>query len=354
MQGIKFKFTVDALKVCYQIKQVAYEKLTENPCENPSFVFTSPNYFDEHTEDFRLRRVKNSKFDFQILIPSENLKGEFLVFGDLTIKSADDPNFFGKCFIKIDNRRLYEPFALHHEVIEWKKENNNISKNINILEYISNYTKIKQKLRVPAKTFKTQYNTIFFLEEMASRLGLELVSISNLEIAYDSNINFAKIIKKTVSNEKYIPVINQVKYIDIDSRDVINNTSLYYGTTRKRPVNLAYYIKQTKGRLELKCYNKSREIDSISGKKYIYKWLDMEKNVHRMEIKAKREPINSFCKVKKISLSEFLYNLHTGENLSEAFCVWLNRIIHFKKAENPKGRDVTVFDLVRLIKETVK
>ena len=43
MQGGKYKYSVDALKVCYEIKSEAYNKLTDKPLENPIFVFTSPN-----------------------------------------------------------------------------------------------------------------------------------------------------------------------------------------------------------------------------------------------------------------------------------------------------------------------
>jgi hypothetical protein len=348
MQGIKFKYSVDALKVCYEIKSEAYNKLTENHLDNPFFVFTSPNSFGIHTEDFRLRRVKESKFDFEILVPDENLEGKFVLYGDLAIKSNDDPKFASMCFITLNNRRLYDPFVVYCEVLEWKESKQKID--LSTLGSISNYTKIKHEARVPAKTLMIQYNTIFFLEEMASRLHLSLVSVSNLEIAFDSNINFARLLKRTVADEKFIPVINRVKYPDVNSRELINNAFLNYGTTRSRAVNLSYYVQQSKGRLELKCYNKSKEIDSKSGKTYIYKWLDMDKNIHRMEIKAKREPVNAFCEGKGISLSEFLYNLHTGENLSEAFTLWLNRLIHFKKAEKPNGRDVTVFDLVKTSK----
>jgi hypothetical protein len=348
MQGVKYKYSVDALKVCYEIKPEIYNKLTETPLDNPFFVYTSPNSHNIHTEDFRLRRVKDSKFDFEILVPDENLEGKFVLYGDLNIKSNDDPRFAGKCFIELDNRRLYDPFVVHCEVLEWKETKQKID--LSTLGSISNYTKLKHVPRVPVKTLMIQYNTIFFLEEMANRLYLNLVSISNLEIAFDSNINFARLLKKTVADESYIPVVNRDKYTDVKSREVINNAFLSYSTTRSRAVNLSYYVKQSKGRLELKCYNKSKEIDSKSGKTYIYKWLDMDKNIHRMEIKAKREPVNAFCEGKGISLSEFLYNLHTGENLSEAFTLWLNRLIHFKKAEKPNGRDVTVFDLVKTSK----
>jgi len=344
MQGGKYKYSVDALKVCYEIKSEAYNKLTDKPLENPIFVFTSPNSNKVHTEDFRLRRVKDSKFDFEILVPDENLEGKSVLYGDLTIKSNDDPKFAGLCFIKLDNRRFYEPFAVNHEVLEWKERKQKID--FKTLGSISNYTKLKLEHRIPKKTLKIQYNTIFYLEEMASRLNLSLVSISNLEIAFDSNVNFARLLKRTVADEKFIPVVNRFKYPDINSREEINNAFLNYGTTRIRAVNLTYYVQQSKGRLELKCYNKSREIDRKSGKTYIYKWLDMDKNIHRMEITAKREPINAFCEDKFISLSEFLYNLHTGENLSEAFNLWLNRLIHFKDANKPNGRDVTVFDLI--------
>jgi len=79
MQGGKYKYSVDALKVCYEIKSEAYNKLTDKPLENPIFVFTSPNSNKVHTEDFRLRRVKDSKFDFGIHVPDENLEGQFVL-----------------------------------------------------------------------------------------------------------------------------------------------------------------------------------------------------------------------------------------------------------------------------------
>ena len=41
---------------------------------------------DIHTEDFWLRRVKNSKFDLGILVPDDNLEGKSVLYGGLNIK----------------------------------------------------------------------------------------------------------------------------------------------------------------------------------------------------------------------------------------------------------------------------
>ena len=38
MQGVKYKYSVDALKVGYELKSEAYNKLTNKPLDNPSFV----------------------------------------------------------------------------------------------------------------------------------------------------------------------------------------------------------------------------------------------------------------------------------------------------------------------------
>lgn len=59
MQGIRQKYSVVALKVCYEIKSEVYNNLTDKPLENPIFVFTSPKINDVHTEDFRLRKFKH-------------------------------------------------------------------------------------------------------------------------------------------------------------------------------------------------------------------------------------------------------------------------------------------------------
>lgn len=358
MQGIKFKYSVDALKVCYKIKEEAYRKLTfidivkkndgkivhtHNPIESTSYTFESPNYQDIYTVDFILRRVKTSRFDFEILVPDENIEGKFVLYGNFTIKAFNDSDFSGKCFITLENRRLYEPFGTFVNVLEWKKTDN--KNDLSKIGSISNYTKIKQELRVPLKTIKIQYNTIFFLEEMTNRLGLELVSISSLEIALDSNINFARQIKKIIADENYIPIIKGIKYPDINSRESIKDVNFKNNTNRKRVINLSFNIRQTG--LGLKCYNKTKEIEDESGKTYIYKWLDMKKNIHRIEVTAKNEVIKLYCKNSDIELSDFLYNLHTGENLSGPFNIWLNKLVHFKKTERPKGNDITIFDILK-------
>ncbi len=314
MKGIKYKYSVDALKVCYSIKEQTYNKLTADPENSKKFIFKSPNYQNVETEDFRLTRIKNKKREFNILIPDEEETGNLLLYATLRIKADNDEDFSGLCFIEFDNRRLYEPYYQYNNV---------------------------------------KFNTIGFLPEITSRLGLELVSISSLELAFDSNINFARLIKSAIANEDYIPVINNAPYPDINSRDGLNNTHLHYSTTRKRAVNLSYLIKQAKGRLQLKCYDKSREITTTSThKSYIHRWLDMEKNIHRMEITAKREPINAFCKQTNLTLVDFLYCLHTGQRLEEAYSKWLFQLLHFKWVGKSR-KTFLVFDLPRLRKNAI-
>ena len=75
MQGVKYKYSFDALKGCYEINSDIYNVLTENHLEYQFFVFTSPNYKDVLTDNFRLRRVNDSKFDFVILVPDEKFRG---------------------------------------------------------------------------------------------------------------------------------------------------------------------------------------------------------------------------------------------------------------------------------------
>ncbi|MDP4276332.1 MAG: hypothetical protein Q8914_01745 [Bacteroidota bacterium] len=343
MQGVKGKYSVDALKVCYEISLDVYNKLTINPLKNQDFVFKSPNYLGVLTEDFRLRRVKTEEREFNILVPDEDVTGNLIPYGFLDIKPKEDTKFAGKCFITLDNRRLYEPFVVYHEVLERKKSKSNA-----IFDGSIPFSENVKRLTVsqPKATSEIQYNTIFYLETMANKLDLKLYSISNLEIALDTNINFARLIKNAVANKDYVPVVNKKRYLDIDSRETINNTHLQYSTTRRRAVNMSYLIKQAKNNLQLKCYNKSREIEDKSHKTYIYRWLDMEKNIHRMEITAKWPAIKSYCRNSNIKTSDFLYNLHTGENLSTPYSIWLNGLIHFKRVG--KKEIVSVFDLVKL------
>jgi len=39
MQGVKYKYSVDELKVCYEIKSETYNNLTDKHLDIPNFVF---------------------------------------------------------------------------------------------------------------------------------------------------------------------------------------------------------------------------------------------------------------------------------------------------------------------------
>ena len=354
MQVIKYKYSVDALKVCYSINEIAYNRLTEEQIYNEitkekelikEFIFKSPNSNDIYTEDFRIVRIKDY-LEFRILVPDEEGTGNLQDFGFLEVKSKNDKKFSGKCFITLDNRRLYEPFAVHHEVLSYKTPKEIIT--IESLSNISDYVKLP--IKQPKTTKRIQYNTIFFLKEMANRLGLSLYSISNLEIALDSNINFGKLIKKANANPDLIPVINRMPYPDINSTVRLANTTVPYSTTRKRIVNMGYLLKQAKGELQLKCYNKVEEIQANNNNKaYIYKWLGWDTNIHRTEITAKWSPIKAYCKSEGLSLEDFLYNLDSDDILNVPFELWLNRLIHYKLV-GEKEEMITVFDIVMKVK----
>jgi hypothetical protein len=307
MQGVKYQFTVDALKVCFYISPENYKYLTNDTKEQRELIYKSPNHNGEMLIDFKLERVKNKLRAFKILVP-DNVNEIPVLFAYLEIKANNDEDFANQCYITIDNRRFYEPISYY---------------------------------------MGTKYNSVNYIIEIASRLRLEnIISISNLEIAFDSNINFARLIKRTIADSYYIPVLNKTPYPNADSRDTINNAHLNYSTTRKRAKNLSFYIKQKKGDLQLKCYNKSNEIkDNDNKKTYIYKWIGMSKNIHRMEITAKSLPIKQYCAKENYTLLEFLINLNTSDFLIEPFYLWLNRLIHFKIDGKRKGT-ISVFDFV--------
>lgn len=278
MKGVKFNFVLDKLTLCYTTNEDNYRKISE--------------IIREDYDEFTIERcnIKDSKFKdcFKIRIKEIDKKG---------VKYIDF------AYLKLNL------------LIEKDNENNNKY----IWIYINNeclYTHLYKDC-----------NIIIYADYIADVLDLSLNNITNLDIALDTNINYAKRIKKAIFNKKLDLIING-KLREVD--EVIDEILYVHTANRIKYTNISIYIKQaSKGGFELCIYNKNKEIEK-SQKGYIAEWNNIDKNHFRCEIRLKNEHIKKYLSTVKCPLEIILLKLNEQGFLYNMFLHHVNRLIRFR------------------------
>lgn len=189
------------------------------------------NYEDDFYNKFRLNRIEGAGliYDNVIQVQVQNPNSlEWMLFGKLCYTEKRQDNE-GNIYIwfEIENEVFYTP----------------LYKNMNIL---------------------------VFLNTITDELELVNNNITTLDIAMDSNINFAKRIKKAIFNKNLIPIVNRKSYDD--EREKIDGVRFNYGCNRLRLLDVAIYnspydIIWRYKRFTVLCYGElSREISGITTK----------------------------------------------------------------------------------------
>ncbi|GHT19396.1 hypothetical protein AGMMS4957_03730 [Bacteroidia bacterium] len=304
MKKIKFKYTVDALTVCYLADAATIDYL--NAVKS-----------DYGFENFRLYRKENptGKFDNEIQVTVQNPNdSEYMHFGDLYYDEGRHDKEGGNTYVwfRVENKVFYTPFLY----------------NTNIL---------------------------LFANTIAGDLNLTANNITTLDIACDSNVNWSRRIKRAIFDENLLPIVNRKAYDN--EREQIQGLRFSYGCNQLKMNDLSLYIKQnTKdGGFELKGYDKGTEI-AASKKEYIKKWLESIKNPHRLEIHLKNEHIREFCansplwhqhyfNQRQIPPSVLLESLSDSNHplFEIMFMEYANRLIHFR--DKTTGQELSIFEV---------
>ncbi len=299
-RGVKHVYTLDKLTLCYTANDSIIEQLND--------------ITDLDLIDFKLKRTKSNivnenRIDIYVQNPND-LK--FILFGTL----------------------CYD---------QWKKGSNNDTL---IWLYYNN------------KVFYTEFlkktNIIVFTDYISNNLGLEINNFTNMDIACDSNVNYAKKLKKAIFDENFTPIVNGTERSD--PNEVIQEIQYLMKANQKRMTDLTIYLKQNydKG-FELRCYDKEDEINDVSGKEYIKDWVDLKKP-HRSELSLKykqlKEHLNNnpnlqkyFYHYEDLNIEMMLPYLGDGNFnfLEDMFKSFVNRLIRFK--DKKTGNILTIFDL---------
>ena len=139
---------------------------------------------------------------------------------------------------------------------------------------------------------------IYCLKYVADFYGMTFNNITELELAFDSDFNFVKKIRKMIKEvEKYDLYLNGRKVGD--NEEILQGYGEYYSRNRmKLQLPTLYFSQAKKSDMQMRVYDKTRELnESTPYKEYRYKnWLDWEKetNIYRVEIVFHNTNIRDF------------------------------------------------------------
>lgn len=255
IRGVKTHLNVDKLTICYTMSDEIYMNLK------------SSNVLDY--KYFKLIRYKdpNKLFSDCFVIQSQNIDDQNggLIWYDFAylkfnIRLSENDAKYNYVWIYVNNKTLYTPMYPGISIISE-------------LEYI------------------------------ADVLDLKINNITTLDIAFDSNINFAKRIRKAVFNPSLSVILNG-KLKD-DPKEVLNEIIYLQKGNQERVTDLSVYISQKKkDGFKLCIYDKVKEV-KVSNKSYILDWMKMSQNLYRVEIRLKSQHLKEYF----TGLNDFDLNL---------------------------------------------
>ena len=141
-----------------------------------------------------------------------------------------------------------------------------------------------------------KHNWLSCIDYVSDELGLRFNNITDLHIAMDTNINFAKKIRRAQFNDDFELILNGT--FRSDKKQILNEILHIQTGDQCRLRTLSIYITPKKqDGLSLKVYDKKRELEK-SKKSYIPLWNGLTNNDYRVELTLKNEHLKEFYKQK--------------------------------------------------------
>lgn len=235
--------------------------------------------------------------------------------------------------IAIPNDTIYNDYRVELDILirDYSEEQGLFYRKIGNLFYGSNHP-LRQQLYIVLEN-KSLYNKdINFLYYIEDALNLQFLKISKLELAFDFNKSFIDKFYSILKDEDFTPIIFNKRYKDMD-KEIGELLHVSTGTRNKLNKFKSFYIKgksKNNDGLELKYYDKAKEIkDKNCEKQYIIDKLKF-KNIFRLEIRANHKRLK--YTLNKLGLSDFeLYmRLEDKELLLKVYYLLLHRIIRIE------------------------
>lgn len=288
---IKYSISVDKLELTYLLTN----EFTE--------------FIDKYIESYNNRLDKTDKIifeqynEFYLAAPTDTIYYDYRIELDILIRDYnEDIGFY--------NRRIGKLF------------------------YGSNHPS-RQQLYITLEN-KSLYNgDINFLYYIADELNLQSLKISKLELAFDFNRSFIDKFYTIIKDDDFIPIIFNKRYKD-KNEEIGELLHVSTGNRIKLNKFKSFYIKgkyQNYDGLELKYYNKGKEIeDRKFEKQYIIDKLGF-KNIFRLEIRTNHKKLKYSPDKLGLTDEDLYMRLEDKKVLFNLFRLLLYRVIRIEFKE---------------------
>lgn len=288
---LRNEYNIDLLRLCYKQPEGLFEGLIDT---KPNTKIPREGYYL-----YILRDEENESEEKPTSIMCNLISDDGVEIGTMVFNGSNSK--YGRlCFFRFCNKALYD---------------------VVLYDYQGNKS-----------------NLVACVDYIAEDLGLEFVSITELHIANDSNINkIAKLMhyKRDIAN--YDMIVNHKRVSE--NREKINGYKEVFQSSRQRKLNPSIYIEQKKDNApKLCCYNKSIEIAEESGKDYVTTWNDFgNQTIYRSELRLRWEYIKEYFDEKGVHGYEIFFAILRQEILAEMFEHFSTRLVYFK---NKRTNDI--------------
>lgn len=188
-------------------------------------------------------------------------------------------------------------------------------------------------------------NWLSGVDYVANELNLRLNNITDLHIAMDTTINFAKKIKHAQFCDDYDVILNG--RLRSRKQEILNEILHVQTGDQSRLRTLTIYITPKKqDGLSLKIYDKKRELGK-SNKEYIPKWSGLKDKDYRVELTLKNEHLKEYYQnnggtILDEALMVTLASQHESQELLfDMLYYFSNRLLRFRYL----GKVISIFEL---------
>lgn len=293
--------SIDKLTLCYRAKNEIIQKLNE--C----------NELIDSDDCFRLVRVPSDEalfansFHVMIKFPYSDGRKGFVERKFATLKtrlrSMEDTNYV---WLYLENWVFYDVFGVYNG---------------------------------------SKCNWLSCVDYVANELELSLNNITDLHIALDSTVNFAKKIKHAQLNDAYELILNGK--LRSNKKKILKEILYVQTGDQHRLRTLTVYINPKKqDGLSLKIYDKKRELEK-SNKEYIPKWSGITDKNYRVELTLKNEHLKEYYQnnggtiLDEALMVTLASQRESQELLFDMLYYFSNRLLRFRYS----GKVISIFEL---------
>lgn len=188
-------------------------------------------------------------------------------------------------------------------------------------------------------------NWLSCVNYLAGELELSLNNVTELHIAMDTTINFAKKIRHAQFCNDYDVILNG--RLRSNKQEILNEILHVQTGDQSRLRTLTIYITPKKqDGLSLKIYDKKRELGK-SNKDYIPKWSGLKDKDFRVELSVKNEHLREYCQYRGESIPDEVLMVtlasqsESQELLFDMLYYFSYRLLRFRY----DGKVISIFEL---------